>query len=142
MTICMFLKAVGVIIELLAYFNVKDWAEQKALAIKDLLPVVTAGLGVLGQLFWKGFIVVGGVIAVLGLLVRCTVGGLGPDTLPLVNLIAYPFAALGTGMFIAFVLAVVVGVTYVFLEFLANTPRGLLAGIGLVCLILGFLLNC
>lgn len=142
MTICTLLKAVGVVIELLAYFNVKDWAEQKALAIKDMLPHAIAGLAVLGQLLWKGFIIVAAVIVPLALLVRCTVGGLGPESIHWVNPIAYLFAALGTGMLIAFVLAALVGLAYAFLEFLAHTPRGLLAGIGIVCLVLGFVLKC
>lgn len=142
MTICLFLKGVGVGLEVLAYFNVRHWAEQTALAIKDMLPDVTSGLTALGQWLWKWFMYVGGAIGFLGLLVQCTIGGFGPEADPFLNVIAFPFAALGTGMFIAFVLAVIVGITYVFLEFLAQTPRGLLAGIGIICLVLGFLLNC
>jgi hypothetical protein len=142
MSLCWFLRLVGVGLELLAYLNIKDWAEQRALAIKNLLPVATATLVVASQYLWKAFVVAFAAIGAVGLLVKCTTGGFGPEANPILNVIAFPVAALGTGMLVAFVLAAIVGVSYVVLEVLAQTPRGILSGIGIVCIVLSFLINC
>lgn len=143
MTFYDFLLGVGIVLEGLAAFNAKDWAEEKVQGawhvLGAVMPVVAASANWLLDRMTTVMIPTLLVIAFLAF-----IAGGDEKAMPMtfLNIITIPLVLIGIVMLLAVMLLALISFAWGVLRVLAYTPRGILAGLGLVSLVLSFLLKC
>lgn len=143
MTACRILLAIGIILEALAAFNLKDWAEEKLQVVQRILgaimPRVAAGTS---WLLDRMTVILVPTMLIM-LLIAFAVGGKREAmTGAFINILVTPLLLGTIAVLVAICILLIVCILWAVLRVLAYTPRGILAGVGLLSLLLGFTLDC